>query len=111
MLIRMLNDNVLVMEMDRDGVTEGGIVLPDSAKGKMQQGTVVAVGPGPKMEDGRRFELDIKVSSVVFYPDRVGDLIDINNVTYRCIPERFISGVLVEADDVEMEDENADSSD
>ena len=97
----MLNDNVLVSEMKPEDVTDGGIILPDKAQKKLMQGTVIAVGPGLKLENGSRFELDLKPGSVVFYPERVGDKIEIKGRQYLCIPERYIAGVLVEADEDE----------
>jgi chaperonin GroES len=62
-----LADRVVVKPSTKEEVTKGGIVIPDTAKEKPQEGEVVAVGPGKMTEDGKRIPLDVKVGDVVIY--------------------------------------------
>jgi chaperonin GroES len=65
--LQPLGDRVVVKPMEREEVTKGGIVLPDTAKEKPQEGKVLAVGPGRLSDDGKRVAMDIKVGDVVLY--------------------------------------------
>jgi chaperonin GroES len=62
-----LGDRVVVRPSTKEEVTKGGIVIPDTAKEKPQEGTVLAVGPGKMTEDGKRIPLDVKVGDIVVY--------------------------------------------
>ena len=62
-----LADRVVVKPSTKEEVTKGGIVIPDTAKEKPQEGEVVAVGPGKMTEDGKRIPLDVKVGDIVIY--------------------------------------------
>jgi len=62
-----LADRVVVKPIEREEVTKGGIVLPDTAKEKPQEGEVMAVGPGRLSEDGKRMAIDVKVGDRVIY--------------------------------------------
>jgi len=62
-----LADRLVVRPIEREEVTRGGIVLPDTAKEKPQEGEVLAVGPGRLSEDGKRIPMDIKVGDIVIY--------------------------------------------
>jgi len=65
--LKPLADRVLVRPIEREEVTKGGIVLPDTAKEKPQEGEVLAVGDGRLSEDGKRIPLDVKVGDIVIY--------------------------------------------
>ena len=65
--IQPLADRVVVKPIEREEVTKGGIVLPDTAKEKPQEGEVLAVGPGRLSEDGKRIAIDVKVGEIVLY--------------------------------------------
>ena len=65
--IEPLADRLVVKPIEREEVTKGGIVLPDTAKEKPQEGKVLAVGPGRVSEDGKRIAMDIKVGDTVIY--------------------------------------------
>ena len=66
--IKPLEDRVLVQSLEAEQMTASGLVIPDTAKEKPQQGTVLAVGPGRWSDDeGQHFPLDIKVGDVVLY--------------------------------------------
>jgi chaperonin GroES len=62
-----LADRVIVQPIEREEVTRGGIILPDTAKEKPQEGKVLAVGPGRLSEDGKRIAMDVAVGDVVIY--------------------------------------------
>jgi len=62
-----LGDRVVVKPSTKEEVTKGGIVIPDTAKEKPQEGKVLAVGPGRMTEDGKRIPLDVKVGDIVIY--------------------------------------------
>ncbi|MBM4452422.1 MAG: co-chaperone GroES, partial [Chloroflexi bacterium] len=62
-----LGDRVVVKPIPKEDVTKGGIVLPDTAKEKPQEGKVLAVGPGKMTDDGKRIAMDVKVGDVVLY--------------------------------------------
>ncbi len=65
--LQPLADRVIVKPIEREEVTKGGIVLPDTAKEKPQEGKVLAVGPGRLSEDGKRLAMDVAVGDVVVY--------------------------------------------
>jgi len=65
--LKPLADRLVVKPIERDEVTKGGIVLPDTAKEKPQEGKVLAVGPGRLSEDGKRIAMDVKVGDIVIY--------------------------------------------
>jgi chaperonin GroES len=62
-----LGDRVVVRPSSKEEVTKGGIVIPDTAKEKPQEGQVVAVGPGKMTEEGKRIPPDVKVGDIVIY--------------------------------------------
>jgi chaperonin GroES len=62
-----LGDRVVVRPSSKEEVTKGGIVIPDTAKEKPQEGQVVAVGPGKMTEEGKRIPPDVKVGDIVVY--------------------------------------------
>jgi len=62
-----LGDRVVVRPSTKEEVTKGGIVIPDTAKEKPQEGEVLAVGPGKMTEEGKRIPLDVKVGDIVIY--------------------------------------------
>jgi len=65
--LQPLADRVVVKPIEREEVSRGGIVLPDTAKEKPQEGKVMAVGPGRLSEDGKRIAMEVKVGDVVIY--------------------------------------------
>lgn len=66
-MIKPLGDKVVVEPLESEEKSSGGIILPDSAKKKPQEGTVVAVGPGKVLENGSRGEMSVKQGDVVVY--------------------------------------------
>ena len=65
--IQPLADRLVVRPIEREEVTKGGLVLPDTAKEKPQEGEVLAVGPGRLSEDGKRIAMDVNVKDTVIY--------------------------------------------
>ena len=65
--LQPLADRLVVKPIEREEVTKGGIVLPDTAKEKPQEGKVLAVGPGRLSDDGKRIAMDVKVGDRVIY--------------------------------------------
>jgi len=65
--LQPLADRVVVKPIEREEVTKGGIVLPDTVKEKPQEGKIIAVGPGRLSDDGKRIAMDVKVGDVVLY--------------------------------------------
>ena len=65
--LQPLADRVVVKPIEKEEVTKSGIVLPDTAKEKPQEGKVIAVGPGRLSEDGKRIAIDLKVGDIVVY--------------------------------------------
>jgi len=76
--LQPLADRVIVKPIEKEEVTRGGIVLPDTAKEKPQEGKVLAVGPGRLSEDGKRLAMDIAVGDVVVYAKYGGTEIKID---------------------------------
>ena len=65
--LKMLGDRVLIKPIEKEEVSRGGIILPDTAREKPQEGEFIAVGPGRQKEDGTRVAMDIKVGDRVLY--------------------------------------------
>ncbi len=65
--LQPLADRLVVKPIEREEVTKSGIVLPDTAKEKPQEGEVLAVGPGRLSDDGKRIAMDVKVGDIVIY--------------------------------------------
>jgi len=70
--IEPLGDRVVVKAIEREEVTKGGIVLPDTVKEKPQEGKIIAVGPGKMTDDGKRIAMDVKVGDIVIYAKYAG---------------------------------------
>jgi len=74
-----LADRLVVKPIEKEEVTKGGIVLPDTAREKPQEGKVIAVGPGRLSEDGKRLAMDVKVGDIVVYAKYGGTEIKIDD--------------------------------
>ena len=77
--IQPLADRVIVKPIEREERTKGGIIIPDTAKEKPQEGEVLAIGPGRLSEDGNRIAMDVKVGDGVFYSKYGGTEIKVEN--------------------------------
>jgi chaperonin GroES len=94
MKIKPLNDRILVVRVEEEQKTAGGIIIPDTAKEKPQQGKVVAVGPGKMGEDGKRIPMDIKEGDRVLFSKYGGTEIKIDGVEHLFMREDDILGVI-----------------
>ena len=79
--------------LDSEEKTKGGIIIPDTAKEKPQEGEVVAVGPGAKTEDGKTVKMDVKVGDKVIFGKWSGTEIKIDNIEYSIMKESDIMGI------------------
>ncbi len=77
--LQPLADRLVVKPTEREEVTKGGIVLPDTVKEKPQEGKILAVGPGRLSEDGKRITMDVKVGDIVIYSKYGGTEIKIED--------------------------------
>ncbi len=77
--LQPLADRLVVKPIEREEVTKGGIVLPDTARERPQEGKVIAVGPGRLSEDGKRIAMDVKVGDIVIYAKYGGTEIKIED--------------------------------
>ena len=93
MKFRPLHDRVLIKVLDSDEKTSGGIIIPDTAKEKPQEGEVVAVGPGAKSEDGKISPMDVKVGDIVLFGKWSGTEVKIDGTEYSIMKESDIMGV------------------
>ncbi len=94
MKIRPLNDRVLVLRVDEEEKTSGGIIIPDTAKEKPQEGRVVAAGPGKVDDNGQRIPLDVKVNDRVLFSKYGGTDIKIDGVEHLIMREDDILGIV-----------------
>ena len=93
MKFRPLHDRVLIKVLDSEEKTSGGIIIPDTAKEKPQEGEVVAVGPGGKSEDGKIVSMDVKVGDVVLFGKWSGTEVKIDGTEYSIMKESDIMGI------------------
>ncbi len=94
MKIRPLGDRVLVEPAEEVEVKKGGIIIPDSAKEKPQEGTVVAVGAGRRDEDGKLIPMNVKVGDVVLMPKYGGSEIKLDDKEYQIVREDDILAIV-----------------
>ena len=93
MKFRPLHDRVLIEVLDSEEKTAGGIIIPDSAKEKPQEGEVVAVGPGAKNEDGKVSPMDVKIGDIVLFGKWSGTEVKIDSKEYSIMKESDIMGI------------------
>jgi len=91
--IRPLEDRVVVRPFEVEEKTAGGIVLPDTAREKPQQGEVIAVGPGKLLDSGERATMSLKKGDRVFYGKYAGTEIEINGEEYVILRESEVLAV------------------
>ena len=95
-MFRPLHDRVVVKRIESDEKTAGGIIIPDTAKEKPQQGEVVAVGPGGRDESGKLIPIDVKAGDTVLFGKWSGTEVKIDGVEYLIMKESDIMGVMEE---------------
>jgi chaperonin GroES len=94
MAFRPLHDRILVRRIEADEKTAGGIIIPDTAKEKPQEGEVIGVGPGARDESGKLVELDVKVGDRILFGKWSGTEIKLNGEDLLIMKESDVMGVI-----------------
>lgn len=94
MNVRPLQDRIIVQRIDDEETTVGGIIIPDTAKEKPQQGKVIAVGKGKVLDNGTRIEPDVKTGDKVLFGKYAGTEVKLDGEEYLIMREDDILGVL-----------------
>ena len=94
MTLRPLGDRVIVKPAGPGETTSGGIMLPDTAKERPQQGTVLAVGPGPRNNAGERVPLDVSVGDTVLYAKYAGTEVKVDGEKVLVLTEDDILAIV-----------------
>src|SRR5215203_4854130 len=98
MKFRPLHDRVVVKRLDAEEKTAGGIIIPDTAKEKPQQGEVISVGPGGRDEAGKLIPIDVKVGERILFGKWSGTEVKIDGHDYLIMKESDIMGVLTDVE-------------
>ena len=94
MNIKPLQDRVIVKRLEEEAKTAGGIIIPDTAKEKPQQGKVLAVGPGKVMDNGTRVELTVKEGDLVLFGKYAGSEVTMDGDELLIMREDDILGII-----------------
>ncbi len=94
MALRPLHDRVIIKRLDNERTTASGIVIPDSAAEKPDQGEVLAVGPGKKTEEGKLIPMDLKVGDKVLFGKYAGQSVKVDGDEVLVIREEEIFAVI-----------------
>jgi len=94
MNVRPLYDRIVVKRIEEKESVQGGIIIPDSAKEKPQEGEVFAVGKGKRLEDGKVIPLDVKVGDRILFGKYSGNEIKLDNDEFLIMREDEVLGVL-----------------
>ena len=97
MKFRPLHDRVVIKRIEAEEKTSGGIIIPDTAKEKPQEGEVIAVGAGGRDESGKLIPIDVKVGDRVLFGKWSGTEVKLDGVEYMIMKESDLMGVLVES--------------
>ena len=90
MAIRPLDDRIVLQVLDAEETSAGGILLPDSAKEKPQQGKVTAIGAGTRTKDGGRVKPDVKKGDIVLFGKYAGSDVTVNGTEFKILRESEI---------------------
>jgi len=94
MKIRPLHDRILIKRVEEGEVRKGGIIIPDTAKEKPQEGKVIAVGNGKLNEDGKRIPLDVKAGDKILFGKYSGNEVKIDEEEYVIMKEEDVLAIL-----------------
>lgn len=97
MTVRPLHDRLIIKRIEEKETVKGGIIIPDTAKEKPQEGEVIAVGHGKKTEEGKVVPLDVKAGDRILFGKYSGTEIKIDNQEYLILREDEVLGVLESA--------------
>ena len=92
--LRPLGDRVVVKAISRETVTKSGIVLPDTAKEKPQEGEILAVGPGKVLDNGKRVTLEVQVGQKILFAKYGGTEVKMDGEEYLILRESDIMGIV-----------------
>jgi chaperonin GroES len=95
MKVKPLHNRILVRRLDSDEKTAGGIIIPDTAKEKPQEGKVVAVGPGRMDDAGKRIPMELKAGDRILFGRYSGSEVNIDGVEHLIMKEDDVLGVIV----------------
>jgi chaperonin GroES len=94
MNLKPLGDRLVVEPRERESTTASGLVLPETAKEKPQEGEVIAVGPGRRDDDGKRIEMDVKVGDIVLYAKYGGTEVKIDDKKLLILKESDVLAIV-----------------
>jgi chaperonin GroES len=92
--LKPLADRVIVQPKEAEEKTKGGIILPDTAKEKPVEGTIVAAGPGKMSDDGKLIKMEVKVGDVVLYGKYSGSEVTVDGVEYLIMRESDVFAIV-----------------
>ncbi len=92
--LKPLADRIVIQAMEAEETTKGGIILPDTAKEKPVEGTIVAAGPGKISEDGKKVEMEVKVGDKVLYGKYSGTEVTVEGVEYLIMRESDVFAIV-----------------
>ena len=90
-----LGSRVVIEPLEQEDITPGGIVLPETAKEKPQKGTVLAIGPGDRDDDGKRIPMDVAVGDIVLYAKYAGTEVKVDGKKLLILKENDILAIVV----------------
>ena len=93
-MIKPLGDRVVIKVLEKEEKTKSGIVLPDTAKEKPQEGKIVAVGTGKVLDNGQRISLDVKEGDKVIFSKYAGTEVKIDGQDYLILSERDVLAIV-----------------
>lgn len=94
MKIRPLGDRILVEPIEQEETTVGGILLPETAKEKPQQGNVIAAGAGRRDDDGKRIDMDVKAGDKILFAKYAGTEVKIDGKKLLIMKETDVLGII-----------------
>jgi chaperonin GroES len=92
--LRPLGDRVIVKPKPKDEMTSSGIVLPDTASDKPQEGSVLSVGPGRVLDSGKRIEMEVKAGDMVLFAKYAGSEVKLDSEDYLVIRESDLLAIV-----------------
>ena len=94
MNLKPLDDRIIIKQSDAEEKTSGGIILPDTAREKPQIGSVVAIGPGKILDDGKRAKMSVKKNDEVIYGKYSGSEVEYDSDKYVILRESDVLGIV-----------------
>src|SRR5437762_5760848 len=94
--LKPLGDRIVVKALARETVTKSGIVIPDTAKEKPQEGTILAVGPGRILDDGKREKVAVKIGDKVLYAKYAGTEFKLDGEEYLIVSQKDILAIVLD---------------